>query len=221
MSDTGSSPTSTSPILPAVSLRTSGRESTRLPVPLAAGEFDEPKVLAAIAAGDPGAYEALDRRFRQRLAWLARAAGIPAQDCEDVVQETLAAACDQLRRGLFRQKSSLGTWLEVLLRGKIVDYRRSPGKRSLSADWALHQFTEIENSPSSLEPCVLPSPDLVLGIREVIAKLPARHRMVLLMSVSEGLTIAEISRCVGWPPGSVGRILAEAKNMFRNAINEF
>jgi DNA-directed RNA polymerase specialized sigma24 family protein len=55
-------------------------------------------------------------------------------------------------------------------------------------------------------------------VREVLAGLPNDLRSILLLNETEGWTIAEIAAMMKMRPGTVGRKLAEAKEMFRQKI---
>jgi DNA-directed RNA polymerase specialized sigma24 family protein len=55
-------------------------------------------------------------------------------------------------------------------------------------------------------------------VREVLAGLPDDLRSILLLNETEGWTIAEIAAMMKMRPGTVGRKLAEAKEMFRQKI---
>src|SRR5438105_4015916 len=91
-------------------------------------------LLAAVVAGNVEGEAAFHRRYAPRFEIVARQAGVPAQDCEDVAQDAMMAAVSQIKRGIFRGDCSLGTWLEVILRGKIADYKRSLRFRMASAE---------------------------------------------------------------------------------------
>lgn len=89
-------------------------------------------LLTGVAEGDPRSESLFLSRFKSRFELIARSSGVPDEDCEDVAQEALTAAFSQIRRKLFRGESSLGTWLETILHGKIVDYQRRNQRRRLS-----------------------------------------------------------------------------------------
>jgi DNA-directed RNA polymerase specialized sigma24 family protein len=61
--------------------------------------------------------------------------------------------------------------------------------------------------------------DAALQVREVLAGLPNDLRSILLLNETEGWTIAEIATMMKMRPGTVGRKLAEAKEMFRQRIS--
>ena len=171
----------------------------------------------AIRRGDSTACEVFDAKFRQRIEWIARRRGVRELDCADIAQEAMVAAYSQIQRGMFRGESGLGTWLEAIVHGKVTDYDRSPGRRPLpsqtsppSPDGDNRDFTGYEVFLVSQ-----PKAELVLAVRELLRRLPPHHRVILVLNKIGGYTIAEIGRRLRWPSGTVGRILAEAQEKFR------
>jgi RNA polymerase sigma factor (sigma-70 family) len=171
---------------------------------------------AGVAAGDQEAADLFARKYRPRLILVARRRNVPAGECEDVAHEALLSAINQLRRGLFRGDSSLGTWLERILAGKIADYWRRFSERPA-----------LECTLSSGDDSAAPSRQLVFApedqlvramVREGLSRMPARHRHVLLLNQRDGYTTKEIGLQLGLPDGTVGRVLAEAKQIFRKLI---
>lgn len=177
---------------------------------------DDLTLTTGIAAGDQAATDLFAQKFRPRLILVARRRNVPAVDCEDVAHEALLSAIDQLRRGLFRGDSSLGTWLERILGGKIADYwRKLPGHSTLEAT-----ATPGNDFQGSYEQLAFAPDDQVLRtmVREGLSRMSARHRHVLLLNQRDGYTTKEISQQLGWPEGTVGRVLAEAKQIFKELI---
>jgi RNA polymerase sigma factor (sigma-70 family) len=173
------------------------------------GEQDE-FLLVGLATGNPDAERSFERRFGPRFELIARYAGVCLQDCEDVAQDAMLAALSQIKRGLFRNESSLGTWLEVIVRGKIADYKR--GLRRISP---LDAEREDDLNNLTLLLCHRPVYEIQILVRQILAQMSPQRRMVLILNRMVGLTIEEISRRTEWPTGTVGRILAEAKQEFR------
>src|ERR1039458_148614 len=102
-------------------------------------------------------YAELFQKARSRLLVMARIAGIPSQDCEDVVQETLAAAHGEVCRGSGPARSAFGTWLQGIQSHKISDYWRRKKREDyrflpstvLNSDGA--EISLIESLPRSEE----------------------------------------------------------------------
>lgn len=177
---------------------------------------DDFTLTSAIAAGDQAATDLFAARYRPRLILVARRRNVPPGDCEDVAHEALLTAIDQLRRGLFRGDSSLGTWLERILAGKVADYwRKLPDRHA--QDSALMEGGE--GAVSSQQLVFAPDDQVIRAmVNEGLSRMPARHRHVLLLNQRDGYTTKEIGRQLGMPEGTAGRVLAEAKQIFRKLI---
>lgn len=177
---------------------------------------DDLTLTNAVTAGDRAAAELFAARFRDKLVFLAGKRGVHAADCEDVADETLITAFDQLRRGVFRGESSIGTWLEKILRGKAADFwRKGDNKlRRVSLDEGGEGTCEGLGALVSAHN----DPVLSLMVREILTRMSAKHRRILLLNQVDGYTTKEIAKIVGWPAGTVGRILANAKAEFKDLV---
>jgi RNA polymerase sigma-70 factor (ECF subfamily) len=168
-----------------------------------------------IADRDEKAADLFHELHTEALLAAARNNGLAPEDCQDAVQEVLVTAIQQIRTGRFRGESSVSTWLQAILRHKILDYWRVHFRRDA-------RLVPIE-SLASLSPIKSSSVcandlDADLQVREVLAGLPDDLRSILLLNETEGWTIAEIAAMMKMRPGTVGRKLAEAKEMFRQKI---
>ena len=176
---------------------------------------DEVTIVRQIAAGDQAAETSFDQKYRGRLELIARKSGLLDEDCRDLAQEVLAAAFSQIRNGGFRGDSTLATWLNAILRAKIVDHWRASQRNPLRLT--------VENAPdrgsaADLAPAPPIDQDARIGVHQVLETLPALHRLVLVLNQFGGLTTDEIGIRLKRPAGTAGRILWEAKEMFRRRL---
>jgi len=168
-----------------------------------------------IADRDEKAADLFHKLHTEALLAAARHNGLAPEDCQDAVQEVLVTAIQQIRAGRFRGESSVSTWLQAILRHKILDYWRVHFRRDarLVPIESLASLSPIESFSSCADDV-----DAALQVREVLAGLPNDLRSILLLNETEGWTIAEIAAMMKMRPGTVGRKLAEAKEMFRQKI---
>ena len=188
-------------------------------VPTKAGDMavsaDDRTLALRIRHGDAPAVEAFVEKFRGRIEWLAGRYGVrPIEDCQDVAQDVLAAAVDQIQRNLYRAECTLGTWIERIVHGKVIDFNRSPGRRPV------HGAHLNDQNSGGLPGALITQPkqETVAAVHEALLALPRNHRIILILNKVGGLTIAEISARLRWPKGTVGRVLAEAEQMFRKKM---
>lgn len=182
-----------------------------------AASAEDLSLVSGLLEGDPTVGTVFTERYRPRLLWLAMSAGVPPQDREDVVQETLAASLSQIQRGLFRGECSLGRWLETIFRGKVVDYRRSRGRfvQPTADDGEDPGYDSMAASNASW-----PNQETILTVREILQRMPRRHRVLIILNKMADLTIDDIAARLQMPSGTVGRIIAEGKVMFRELLKE-
>ncbi len=179
---------------------------------------DDLALAARMQSGDPEALEAFVSRYRPKIVWLAQWKGVLPDDCADVAQEVLASAISQIERRIYRGKARLGTWLEPIIRGKVAEYRRASERRLISVSRPADVVPGEQLSKVPKELVSLPEQEIRVLVREVLQSLSAQHRAVLILNKVGNLTIAQISQRLGWPKGTVGRLLAEAQKLFRRGI---
>lgn len=95
-------------------------------IPMTEQTEAEQFLLSGIRAGDAGAWGQLVGRYQGRLLAFARCRGVKGADADDLVQETFL----QFLRSLpaFQARSSVETYLFVILRRRVADHFRSPGQ---------------------------------------------------------------------------------------------
>src|SRR5262245_49768795 len=129
----------------------------------------------------------LFQKARPRLLIMARVAGIPSQDCEDIVQEALAAAFIELSRGRPPARSGFGTWLRGITNHKIQDYwRRKKRSTDRFTPPSIESPGRAEMSLIELLPAKQVDQDVLLSVREALDCLPAPERYILQLSDTAG-----------------------------------
>ncbi len=134
------------------------------------------------APADPMLSEHHLHELERPLYHLCRGMLGSADDAEDAVQETFLRAL-RTRAG-FRGTASLRTWLTRIAINVCLEWRRSPGSRVESGDFALRMV-----AVASPENGILQN----LRILEALATLSARQRAVFLLKEWEGWSVAEIA----------------------------
>lgn len=156
--------------------------------------------------------DALIEKSRPRLLFVAQRRGVPPQDCEDVVHETLLTALHQLSRGIRPELGKFGPWLETILRGKVADYWRDHVRRGRVIASQGVEFQDGEQSVVA-EPVGHEQDQVeLLALREAVSRLKPRHRIAIILFEVQGIPANEIARRLGWPRGTVYRILFEARH---------
>jgi RNA polymerase sigma-70 factor, ECF subfamily len=156
--------------------------------------------------GDPGAFGALVKKYRHRLArLLARFVRDPAE-VEDLTQETFIRAYRALPR--FRGDSAFYTWLHVIGVNTARNYLKARDQRlssaiEIQADDAVEfeggaQLRDI-GTPESMAL----ANEIAITLNDAIEQLPAELRTVILLRDLELLDYGHIARKLGCPIGTV------------------
>jgi RNA polymerase sigma-70 factor (ECF subfamily) len=162
------------------------------------------KLMLAVGRGDKDAMAALARRHRERVERFAFRVLGDLEAAEDVAQETLIR--------LWRSAGSYsgdGRFLPYLY--KVARSRCAERARGLG----------IEDATPDLDPPTPVAADPTDGadVGRALARLPRAGREVLVLSVCEGLTYAEIAEVLGLPKGTVASRKAAALRMLRDRLS--
>jgi RNA polymerase sigma-70 factor (ECF subfamily) len=151
--------------------------------------------------------EELYRREAARFRRVALAILRDPEAAEDVVQEAFSSAL--LRRRSFRGLGDASGWLWRIVVNAAVSRRRR---------WKLEararERPELHAGPSpELEPADR-------RLRELVASLPERQKLALFLRYYADLDYTTISRALSIAPGTVGKLLHDARSTLGQAIEE-
>lgn len=106
---------------------------------------------------------------------------VPEADAEDVTQDIFLSLVDSIQS--FRGSSAFGTWFHRITMNKVADYHRKTSRRR-------EQLGESQ-PPRSVNPWKATNDELI--VKEALMELPEKHREVLILRFSEGLSFADIA----------------------------
>ena len=152
-----------------------------------ADEIPLDDLLRAANRGDQRAYGDFLRAITPVVRGIARArgAGLSADLCEDIVQETLLAI--HQKRHTWREDMPVRPWLYAIVRYKVVDAFRARGHR---VHLPIEDFAEI--LPAEPEP----DPTVMSDAQRVIDRLEPRAAQIVRAIGIEGASIAETSEAL-------------------------
>ena len=163
------------------------------------------RLVALYREGHEGAFEEIDRRYRDRLTAYA-GSFVGADRAEDVLQESFARAARALRAD--EREVQLGPWLYRIVRnGSLNTLRDAPPAHML-----------LDESIDGVEQ----PPDAVLRreeLQETVAAvkgLPASQREALVRREVEGESLADIGGSMGVSSGAVGLLIFRARTALRD-----
>lgn len=176
-------------------------------------------LLGAHVAGDPGAFEEIVRRHRDRLWAVAlRTTGDP-EEAADALQDALISA--YRRAGQFRGESAVTTWLHRIVVNASLDRLRRKAVRS---------SYPLPDDNDDLPGAVVADPvdhvdrrELELLVTAALADLPVDQRDAVVLVDVEGWSVEDAARHLGVPEGTIksrcfrGRAkLAKSLDFLRN-----
>ena len=174
--------------------------------------------MATSAAGSATLGPVLER-YRARIERHVRSLVRDRNEAEDLTQETLLRAHEQL--GGLRQPEALGVWLYRIATSVCYDHLRKA--RLAPADE--QPATEEGERPEELVPDGGPGLEQLADNaamsacgERLLETLPDRYRAVLLLHDLQGLTTVEMARLLRCTPGSIKIRLHRARERFREAL---
>jgi RNA polymerase sigma-70 factor (ECF subfamily) len=182
---------------------------------------EEIKLVQRCLSGDEEALEEFVRHFQKPLFNLAYRLCGNRDDAEDIAQESLVRALENLK--LFKGESSLFTWLYRITINIFYDYTRK--KKELSYDQMRYGEEEDEGEVD------FPSEETVeretekRNIQEIvqgeIAQLPSHYRTVLVLYDIEGFSYDEICAMLQKPLGTVKSRLNRARQLLKQRLEKY
>lgn len=170
-------------------------------------------LLAAVAAGDRGAFEAF---YRRHATWLMLRLRYRCSDLalvDDVVQETFLAVWRGTARFHDRGGDVAG-WLWRIGSRRLIDSLRGHGARQRLA--GLLARRRHRDEPSAEE-------QVLVGVEHgdlagALARLSPELRAVMQATVLDGLTTAEAAVLLGIPAGTVKTRAMRARRQLRQEL---
>lgn len=201
---------------------------------------EETRLIAALRAGDEGAFVTLIDRYQSSLTRLALLYVGDRGAAEDVVQETWLGVLQGIDR--FEGRSSLKTWLFRILTNRAKrrgerDHRTIPfsaaapadddGEPSVAPDrflpaghqWAGHWSSFPEDWDDLPEDRFL-SAETREVVDRAIASLPPAQREVITLRDVEGWTSEDVRNALGLSETNQRVLLHRARSKVRRALDE-
>ncbi len=171
---------------------------------------EEGVLIERLRRGEKVAFEPLFDRYRERLFWVAYQMLRNTEDALDAVQEVFLRVLRAIDR--FDTKRRFYTWACQILINHCVDRLRRKGTGGETVS------LEKTGTPS----VALSGPDEEVAkeetrnrVFEVLGRLPAPYRTVIVLREIEGLSCREVAEVVGTSHATVRWRLHRARIMFR------
>jgi RNA polymerase sigma-70 factor (ECF subfamily) len=188
--------------------------------------MSDTELLKRYAAGDEGAFQELVSQYKDSVyAFLRRFLDRPDL-VDDVFQETVIQL--YLSHDKFDLSRPVRPWLFTIAANKARDALRCSTQRMDSAhlgsifDSDEHTIDDVLNTLAFDErtPCDdLIRNEMAAAVRQVIARMPARYREVLILAYFQKCSYAEIATIMGAPIGAIKSRLHTAMRRFADNWN--
>ncbi len=132
-------------------------------------------------------------------------------DWEDLVEEILTNAIEQIKKGEFRGESSVGTFIYTITSRRIVDYIRQKSK-------VLRDAPEPADYPNPQEYIENKEREEVMA--EAIKKLKPKYRQVLYLYYYKELSREEVARKLGLSPRRVSERVNYSQKLLKKFIKK-
>jgi RNA polymerase sigma-70 factor (ECF subfamily) len=186
--------------------------------------FDEASLIARLRVGEPGAFEAMVRRYGGRMLAVARRLLHNEEDASDAVQDAFLSAFKAA--GQFHGQSGLATWLHrITINASLMRLRTRRRLHERPIDDLLPKF----HGDGHFEEPAIPWPDVPTllarretrdAVRQEIDRLPETYRTVLVLRDLEGLDTEETAGLLGESTSTVKSRLHRARQALRTLLDQ-
>jgi RNA polymerase sigma-70 factor (ECF subfamily) len=189
------------------------------------------ELVARAQDGDQTAFEALVRQYQGKAYAIAyNMCSGDSEEARELTQEAFLRAFRSLKD--FRGKSSFYTWFYRILINTCFDSRRRRSRlEKIFSFWRRDKHEKVlsdEIDAQYPDPKEYTNPMAALSnkqlgheIRQALASLPEKQRMVFQLKVLHGMRIHEIAKIMGSAEGTVKSHLFRATQFMREALKEW
>ena len=159
-------------------------------------DLDEPALVDACLAGQPGAFDLIVERHRRHVYQLCYRFAGNHEDASDLSQDVFVRAFRGLKT--FRRQSSLATWLYRI--GVNVCLSRVSTKKPATEE--LEERQHVDTASDSPVDRLLKM-ERAACVRAAIAQLPRRQRATLILRIYHEMSHQQIAEVLGSSVGAV------------------
>jgi RNA polymerase sigma factor (sigma-70 family) len=188
--------------------------------PASAVATDE-QLVAAARAGSDEAFEALFRRYRDRIEAHVRGMVYDHGRAEDIVQDTFMSALRSLRAT--DQEIAFKPWIYQIARNACIDHLRRVKRAeevSIDSDEFKPDFEgRLSETAPTTDFTVLQKQELA-DLRQAFGGLPPSQHEILVLRELEGLSYQEIGSRMHLTPAAVESMLSRARRSLKGQYDE-
>ena len=175
---------------------------------------DDSDLIRLFRKGAPFAFEALVRKYQDRIYNLCRYMLHDPQNAQDAAQDVFLKAYQGLKD--FRPESSFYTWIYRIALNTCLDYRRKSRREALRDEPLPEDLPSDEPSPEQL----YESEEISESVQLALQKLPEKLRAAIVLREIEALSYEEIAEVVHISVGTVKSRISRAREQLRRLIKK-
>jgi len=187
---------------------------------------EDTELIKAIISGDQSLFGDLVKKYDKRLFRFGLRMCREARDAEELVQDTFLNVFRYLNR--FKFESRFKNWLYKIA-GSVCLKKKRKGPASQRQEMSLEEFIPKEHdltadqAPSwvSEPPERILNEELSERIRETVADLPEKYRLVLVLRDLEGFSTEETARILDLKPVTVKVRLHRARLFLKEKLKDY
>ncbi len=167
------------------------------------------QLLQDFRAGDAPAFEALVRRYQDKIFRLASVWLFETEQAEDATQEVFLRSHRGLRS--FRFRSTVFTWLYRTTRNVCHEINRRQPAKNLD-------YESVESAPGPASETSRRQASK--RVRQLVQQLPQRQREVVVLRIFEELSVRQTAAIMQCREGTVKALLHKASASLRLSASE-
>lgn len=185
---------------------------------------DDLSLVKRAQGGDDSAFDALIRKYQQRIYFTVYNMTSNHEDANDLTQETFVKAHQALAS--FKGDSSFYTWVYRIAVNKTINFVKSRSKRSFLSLNDLDFNAEHDPDMVELVSDKTPRRDVALTelqkkLNEALQRLSEHHRMVVVLHDIQGMAHEEIAKIMDCNVGTVRSRLFYARQQLQGFLQDY
>lgn len=161
-------------------------------------KLTDEQLVAAYAAGDNEAFDALLLRHKQKLFTYILQMVKDRDVADDIFQETFVKAITTIRQGRYNDLGKFSAWIARIARNLVIDsFRAEKSENSMSADTSDYDILNRRDLAEETIEDTLIDLQIEDDLRRLVDLLPDVQREVLVLRYYRDLSFKEIAELTG------------------------
>ncbi|MCK6607653.1 MAG: RNA polymerase sigma factor [Flavobacterium sp.] len=173
-------------------------------------------IIERILKGETELFEILLRRYNQILYRTVRSYLNDGSEIEDVMQDTYINAFQKLYQ--FSNKSLFSTWLIRIGINEALQKNRKLSKLRLQTTPLDEKIYQLPDNTTMNQENKIAQKEKASFIERAFENLPEKYRIVFMFNEVEGMTVSEISKCLGISQSNVKVRLHRGRTMMKESL---